>query len=61
LQTNHSKPNRTKLAERIEVTTKTIQHDIDYMRYQMSVPIEFDYARGGYYFTKPIAELLSSS
>ena len=31
-------PNRTKLAETIEVTTKTIQRDIDYMRYQMSVP-----------------------
>ena len=50
-------PNRTKLAETIEVTTKTIQRDIDYMRYQMSVPIEFDFARGGYYFTKPITEL----
>jgi predicted DNA-binding transcriptional regulator YafY len=50
-------PNRTKLAETIEVTTKTIQRDIDYMRYQMSTPIEFDYARGGYYFTKPMTEL----
>ena len=50
-------PNRTKLAETIEVTTKTIQRDIDYMRYQMSVPIEFDFARGGYYFTKPMTEL----
>ena len=39
-------PNRSKLAETIEVTTKTIQRDIDYMRYQMSVPIEFDFARG---------------
>lgn len=27
------------------------------MRYQMSVPIEFDFARGGYYFTKPMSEL----
>jgi hypothetical protein len=44
-------PNRTKLAETIEVTTKTIQRDIDYMRYQMSVPIEFDFARGGYHLT----------
>jgi proteasome accessory factor B len=50
-------PNRTKLAETIEVTTKTIQRDIDYMRYQMSVPIEFDFARGGYYFTEPMTEL----
>jgi proteasome accessory factor B len=50
-------PNRTKLAQTIEVTTKTIQRDIDYMRYQLNLPIEFDYARGGYYFTKPITEL----
>ena len=41
-------PNRTQLAETIEVTTKTIQRDIDYMRYQLDLPIEFDYARGGY-------------
>ncbi len=50
-------PNRTKLAETIEVTTKTIQRDIDYMRYQLSVPIEFDFAKGGYYFTRTITEL----
>jgi predicted DNA-binding transcriptional regulator YafY len=50
-------PNRTQLARSIEVTTKTIQRDLDYMRYQLGLPIEFDYARGGYYFTKPITEL----
>ena len=27
------------------------------MRYQMSVPIEFDFARGGYCFTRAINEL----
>src|ERR1700721_238790 len=50
-------PNRTQLARSIEVTTKTIQRDLDYMRYQLGVPIEFDYARGGYYFTKPMTDL----
>jgi predicted DNA-binding transcriptional regulator YafY len=50
-------PNRTQLARSIEVTTKTIQRDLDYMRYQLGLPIEFDYARGGYYFTKPITDL----
>src|SRR5499427_5343665 len=39
-------PNRTQLARSIEVTTKTIQRDLDYMRYQVNLPIEFDYARG---------------
>jgi predicted DNA-binding transcriptional regulator YafY len=48
-------PNRTQLARSIEVTTKTIQRDLDYMRYQLGLPIEFDYVQGGYYFTKPIA------
>ncbi len=50
-------PNRTQLAHTIEVTTKTIQRDIDYMRYQLSVPIEFDFAKGGYYFPRTITEL----
>jgi predicted DNA-binding transcriptional regulator YafY len=50
-------PNRTQLARSIEVTTKTVQRDLDYMRYQLGLPIEFDYARGGYYFTKPITDL----
>ena len=50
-------PNRTQLARSIEITTKTIQRDLDYMRYQLSLPIEFDYARGGYYFTKPMTDL----
>ena len=50
-------PNRTQLARSIEVTTKTIQRDLDYMRYQLGLPIEFDYVRGGYYFTKPTADL----
>ena len=50
-------PNRTQLARLIEVTTKTIQRDLDYMRYQLGVPMEFDYARGGYYFTKAITDL----
>jgi proteasome accessory factor B len=50
-------PNRTQLARSIEVTTKTVQRDLDYMRYQLNLPIEFDYARGGYYFTKTIIDL----
>ena len=50
-------PNRTQLARSIEVTTKTIQRDVDYMRYQLGLPIDFDYARGGYYFTKTVTDL----
>src|SRR6202046_5876131 len=50
-------PNRTQLARSIEVTTKTIQRDLNYMRYQLTLPIEFDYAHGGYYFTKTMTHL----
>jgi predicted DNA-binding transcriptional regulator YafY len=50
-------PNRTQLARSIEVTTKTIQRDLDYMRFQLNLPIEFDYARRGYYFTRPMTDL----
>src|ERR1700720_1656017 len=50
-------PTRPQLARSIEVTTKTIQRDLDYMRYQLGVPIEFDYSQGGYYFTKPMTDL----
>src|ERR1700756_3932054 len=50
-------PNRAQLARSIEVTTKTIQRDLDYMRYQLGLPIEFDYARGGDFLTKPTPDL----
>src|SRR6516162_3404455 len=50
-------PNRTQLARSIEVTTKTIQRDLDYMRYQLNLPIEFDYARGGYCFNRSVTDL----
>ena len=50
-------PNRTQLARSIEVTTKTIQRDLDYMRYQLNLPIEFDYARGGHCFTRSVTDL----
>jgi predicted DNA-binding transcriptional regulator YafY len=50
-------PNRTQLAQSIEVTTKTIQRDLDYMRYQLGLPIEFNYVHGGYNFTRPVTDL----
>src|ERR1700737_5032908 len=50
-------PNRIGLARSIEVTTKTIQRDLDYMRYQLGLPIEYDSIRGGYYFTRPVTDL----
>jgi len=48
-------PNRRRLAEDIEVTTKTIQRDLDFMRDRLRLPISFDAPRGGYHFTQPVA------
>ena len=47
-------PNRVKLAREIEVTTKTIQRDIDFMRDRLSLPIAFNKAANGYEFTGPV-------
>jgi len=48
-------PNRHRLAADIEVTTKTIQRDIDFMRERLNLPIAYDGAGGGYRFTQPIS------
>lgn len=48
-------PNRHRLAADIEVTTKTIQRDIDFMRERLRLPIAYDQDGGGYRFTQPIS------
>lgn len=48
-------PNRHRLAADIEVTTKTIQRDIDFMRERLRLPITYDQEGGGYRFTQPIS------
>ena len=35
-------PNCRKLAEELEVSAKTVQRDIDFMRYRLGLPIEYD-------------------
>lgn len=47
-------PNRTGLAGKIEVTTKTIQRDIDFMRDRLNLPIAYNGERKGYEFTQPV-------
>jgi hypothetical protein len=50
-------PNRHQLAAEIEVTVKTIQRDIDFMRDRLRLPISFDQSLGGYTFTEPVSSL----
>jgi len=47
-------PNATKLAAEIEVVTKTIHRDIDFMRERMGLPIEYDTRKFGYFYTEEV-------
>src|SRR5690625_4340896 len=50
-------PNCTSLAELLEVSTKTVQRDINFMRDRQSLPIEFDPVRNGYFYTEAVKSL----
>jgi proteasome accessory factor B len=53
---NGGYPNCSTLAKEIEVTTKTIQRDISFMRDQLGLPLEYDAVRHGYHYTEPVHE-----
>lgn len=45
-------PNCSTLARTWETSTKTIQRDIDYLKWQMNAPIAYDAIRRGYHYTE---------
>jgi len=45
-------PNCSSLAEEWEVSSKTIQRDLEYIRYQLDAPIEYSAKHRGYYYTE---------
>lgn len=47
-------PNRTRLAKTLEVSTKSIQRDIDFMRDRLELPIEYDSRKHGYFYTEDV-------
>ena len=47
-------PNCRKLAHELEVSQKTIQRDIEFMRYQLGLPIEYDQLHFGFVYTEPV-------
>ncbi|MDR2952230.1 MAG: WYL domain-containing protein [Treponema sp.] len=53
-------PNTRTLAEEQEVGTATISRDIEFMRDRMNAPIEYDYARKGYYYSEKTFRLSAS-
>lgn len=48
-------PNASTLAREIEVATKTIHRDIEFMRDRLNLPIEFDSRRNGYGYTEEVS------
>src|SRR5437773_6959186 len=47
-------PNATALAGELEVSTKSIYRDIDFMRDRLELPIEFAGARNGFHYTQEV-------
>jgi len=47
-------PNATGLAGELEVSTKSIYRDIEFMRDRLDLPIEFDGARNGFHYTQEV-------
>ncbi len=52
-------PNCRKIAEELEVSSKTIQRDIDFMRDRLGLPIGYDQLQFGFYYTEPVANFPS--
>ena len=48
-------PNANKLAAEIEVSSKTIHRDIEFMRDRMNLPVEFSPAHNGYHYTSEVS------
>jgi len=48
-------PNASTLAREIEVASKTIHRDIEFMRDRLNLPIEFDARQNGYGYTEEVS------
>ena len=47
-------PNATTLASQLEVCTKSINRDLEFMRDRLELPIQYDGSRFGYFYTEPV-------
>jgi predicted DNA-binding transcriptional regulator YafY len=50
---NNEHPNCTSFAVDWEISTKTAQRDIDFLRDRMGAPLEYDALNRGYFYTEP--------
>ncbi len=49
-------PNCRKLAETLEVSSKTVMRDIDFMRDRLGLPLSYDALRHGFFYTAPVRD-----
>lgn len=47
-------PNASRLAAELEVSTKTVHRDLEFMRDRLGLPIQFDAVRNGYAYTEEV-------
>lgn len=52
-------PNARHLAERFEISPRTAQRELDFIRDRLRAPLEYDHTRKGYYYTDDSYELPS--
>ena len=52
-------PNARHLAERFEISPRTAQRELDFIRDRLKAPLEYDHTRKGYYYTDDSYELPS--
>jgi proteasome accessory factor B len=52
-------PNCASLARVFEISKKTAQRDLDFMRDRLSLPIAYDARKFGFYYTRPVESLPS--
>lgn len=49
------RPNASSLSRQLEVSTKSIHRDIEFMRDRLDLPIEYDGSRFGYHYTEKVS------
>ena len=52
-------PNCRRLAEELEVSSKTVLRDIEFMRDQLELPIDYSAAERGFFYTRPVVQFPS--
>jgi predicted DNA-binding transcriptional regulator YafY len=48
-------PNAAKLSKDLEVSAKSIQRDLEFMRDRLQLPLDYDFFHKGFYYTEPVS------